>query len=122
MERKERNLSKIDDDIKSAGQSFIGLYMSDMLGRIPELDDKVKKVKLIEEYHSRQYGFFDKDIGGTRTRVNAVVRIIRADKVLYALGKVDGSDPRVVPEAVAKAKETIGKIKNGKLILQILNK
>ncbi len=117
MEKEHRSIDKINDDIKSAGQSFLGLYMSDLLARIKELDDRVLKNKLIEEYHSNQYGYFDKDIGGTRTRVNAAIRIIKAEKVLYALERINGSNPLVLPEAVTKAKETIMKAKTGELEL-----
>jgi hypothetical protein len=56
---------------------FLGLHMADLLTRIKELDDKVSKSKLIEEYHSNQQGYYDKDTGGTRTRVNAAIRIIK---------------------------------------------
>lgn len=117
MEKEHRSIDKINDDIKSAGQSFLGLHMADLLSRIKELDDKVLKSKLIEGYHYHQHCYYDKDIGGTRTRVNAAVRIIKAEKVLYALEQINGFDPRVLPEAVAKAKETIMKINTGELKL-----
>ena len=121
MEKELRSIDKINDDIKSAGQSFLGLNMADLLTRIKELDDKILKSKLIDEYHSNQHGYYDKDTGGTRTRVNSAIRIIKSEKVLYALEQIDGSDPRVLPEAVAKAKETVAKIKTGELKLPNLN-
>jgi len=121
MEKEHRSIDKINDDIKSAGQTFLGLYMADLLTRILELDDKVLKSKLIDEYHSNQHGYYDKDTGGTRTRVNSAIRIIKSEKVLYALEQIDGSDPRVLPEAVTKAKETLAKIKAGELRLPNLN-
>lgn len=121
MKKESRSISKINDDIKSAGQSFLGLHMADLLTRIKELDDKVRKNKLIEGYHSHQHGYFDKDKGGTRTRVNAAVRIIKAEKVLYALEQIDGSNPLVLPESVAKAEETIMKIRAGELKLPLLD-
>lgn len=112
-----RSINKVNDDIKSAGQSFLGLHMGDMLSRVTELDDKVSKNNLIEEYYSHQHGYYDKDTGGTRTRVNAAIRIIKAEKVIYALEKIDGLDSRVLAEAVRKAKETIIKIHSGELKL-----
>jgi hypothetical protein len=121
VEKEARSINKINDDIKSAGQSFLGLHMADLLTRIKELDDKVSKSKLIEEYHSNQQGYYDKDTGGTRTRVNAAIRIIKAEKVMYALEQIDGSDPRVLPEAANKAKETIMKIHTGELKLPNLD-
>lgn len=120
MKKEHRSIDKIDDDIKSAGQSFLGLNMADLLTRIKELDDRTLKNKLIDEYHLRQLGFYDKDLGGTRTRVNAAVRIIKSENVLYALEKIDGSDPRVLPESVSKAKETIIEIQSGRLKLPSL--
>lgn len=115
MKKEERSIAKIEDDVKSAGQSFIGLRMEDLLLRLPELEDKLTKNKLIEEYYENQVGTRDKAIGGTRTRVNSAIRIIKADRVLYALSLIDGSDSRVLPEAVMKAKDTIGKIKSGEI-------
>lgn len=117
MEKVSRNIDKINDDIKSAGQSFLGLYLEDIIRRFSELQDSALKNKIIDEYYTKQYGFSDKHEGGTRTRVNAAIRIIRADKVVYALNLIDGSDPRVVPEAVDNAKETLRKIQTGELIL-----
>jgi len=117
MNFEPRNLEKIDDDIKSAGQSFIGGYIEDMLNRIPELDDRHSKNKVIEEYFENQQGFYDKDIGGTRTRVNAVIRIIKANQVKYALEKIDERDTRVVSEAVKKAQSLLERIENGQFLL-----
>lgn len=121
MDRISRSISKIDDDVRSAGQTFLGLNMESLLTKIKDLDDKVLKSKLIEGFHSSQYGYYDKDMGGTRTRINSAVRIIKADKVLYVLEKIDGSNPLVLPEAVMKAKETVMKIREGKLRLPKLD-
>ena len=44
-----------------------------------------------------------------------------ADKVILALERIDGTDPRVLPEAVEKAKDTITKIKSGKIQLPTLS-
>ena len=45
MEFKERSDKKILDDIKSAGQTFLGLRMEDLLLRINELDDTIAKIE-----------------------------------------------------------------------------
>lgn len=121
MKRVVRTDNKIADDIKSAGQSFLGLRMADMLGRISELEDNETKKKIITEYYENQVGTYDKNFDGTRTRVNSIIRIIKADKVVYALEKVDGLDSRVLPEAVEKAKDTIKKIQSGEIKLPTLN-
>ena len=117
MEMVLRSMDKINDDIKSAGQSFLGLHLEDIIRRFSELEDRTLKNKMIDEYYKKQHGFFDKHEGGTRTRVNAAIRIIKSGEVVYALKIIDGSDPRVVPEAVDSAKETLRKIQVGELIL-----
>ena len=48
MKFKARTDEKIYDDVKSAGQSFLGLRMENLLVRVNELDDKETKKKLIE--------------------------------------------------------------------------
>ena len=117
MIKEERLISKIEDDVRSAGQTFLGLNMEDLLKRISELEDRFEKNKLIEEYYKNQKGTYDREIGGVRTRVNSAIRIIKADKVIYALSLIDGSNSKVLPEAVEKAKETIRKIQNNEIIL-----
>lgn len=121
MKKEERSIQKIKDDVKSAGQTFLGMRMADLLCRISELDDKELKKELIQEYYEAQIGTYDKNVDGTRIRVNAAVRIIRGDKVIYALSLIDGSDPRVRPEAVEKAEDTIRKIESGEILLPELN-
>lgn len=37
MKKEERTIQKIEDDVKSAGQTFLGMRMGDLLCRIPEL-------------------------------------------------------------------------------------
>lgn len=115
MERQERSINKTEDDVRSAGQTFLGLRMDDLLMRVAELDDKEAKNKLIEEYYENQYGTHDKEMSGVRTRVNSAIRIIKAEKVVYALKLIDGSDSRVLPEAVEKARKTIRKIECGEI-------
>lgn len=117
VNRELRSINKINDDIKSADQTFLGLYMADLLTRINELDDKVLKEKLIQEYFENQKYFSDKDLGGTRTRINAAIRIIKAEKVIYALEQINGQNPRALAEAVEKSKDTLIKINNGELSL-----
>lgn len=121
MEFKERSDKKILDDIKSAGQTFLGLRMEDLLLRINELDDTNSKKQLIQEYYEHQIGTHDDKFDGTRTRVNSAIRIIAADKVLFALNVITNSNFRVPPDAVLKASETIAKIERGEIKLPILS-
>lgn len=121
MEFKERSDKKILDDIKSAGQTFLGLRMEDLLLRINELDDTDSKKQLIQEYYEHQIGTHDDKFNGTRTRGNSAIRIIAADKVLFALNVITNSNFRVPPDAVLKASETIAKIERGEIKLPILS-
>lgn len=120
MKKENRSVENIKNDIRSAGQSFLGIRMRDLLNRIDELDDKDSKTKLIEEYFNNQVGTYDKNIGGTRTRVNSAIRIIKAEKVEYVLSMINGSDERVIPEAVQMAKQTLADIYTGKIKLPVL--
>ncbi len=121
MNREPRDISKINADIRSAGKTFLGLRMEDLLLRVDELDDKDLKKQLIKEYFHNQIETFDSRIGGTTTRVNSAIRIIKADMILDALKKICDSNSRVSLEAVSKAKETIRKIESGELLLPVLN-
>ena len=121
MEFKERSDKKILDDIKSAGQTFLGLRMDDLLLRINELDDTDSKKQLIQEYYEHQIGTHDDKFNGTRTRVNSAIRIIASDKVLFALKAINGSNSKVMSSAVLKAHETIAKIEYGEIKLPILS-
>lgn len=113
MKEEISSIAKIEDDVRSEGKAFLGLRLSDMLLRIAELKHSKSKRELIQEYFMHQVGTHDTDIGGTRTRVNSAIRIIKAKKVLYVLELIVESDYRVLPEAV-ETKNTITKIKNGK--------
>lgn len=117
----KRDPIKILDDIKSAGQTFLGLRMEDLLLRINELDDTDSKKQLIQEYYEHQIGTHDDKFNGTRTRVNSAIRIIAADKVLFALNVITNSNFRVPPDAVLKASETIAKIERGEIKLPVLS-
>ena len=70
---------------RSAGLWFVALYMEEFLLRVDELDDDLLKNKLIEEIYDNGENTFDKEISGTRTRVNALYRIIKAGRVIEAL-------------------------------------
>lgn len=120
MERENRTEKQIINDIRAAGKSFLGMRMGDLLNRINELEKPELKKKLIEEYYENQAGTFDSKIGGTTTRVNSAIRIIKADRVVEVLEQIDESDKRVKEEAVIEAKKTLDNIRNGKLKLPVL--
>lgn len=122
MKFEQKSEHRIDADIRSAGQGFLGYRFEDLLSCVNELDDRGVKKKLIEEYYENQQGCYDKDIGGTRTRVNAAVRIIKADKVEYTLAKIDGSNRQVKEEAITRAKSLLSRIRNKQFTLPELEK
>lgn len=53
--------------------------------------------------------------------MNSAIRIIAANKVLFALNVITNSNFRVPPDAVLKASETIAKIERGEIKLPILS-
>lgn len=100
---------------RSAGLWFVGMYMEAFLLRIDELVDDNSKAKLIEEIYDNGENTFDKDLSGTRTRVNSLYRIIKAGREIEALKKVIQSD-RVAkenPQAIIDAKDLLIRIKSG---------
>jgi hypothetical protein len=117
MRYQKRSIKKIDDDIKSASQSFCGYYIEDMLNRLNSFEDKVSKGKIIDEYFDEQKVFSDKESSGTRVRVNSVIRIIKANKTRYALEKIVRSAPGVDLKSIERAKTLLTKIETGMYIV-----
>ena len=112
----ERNIEKINRDIKSAGQSFLAFHLEDLISKIHKLNYRDEKNALISLYHANQIGFFDKNIEGTRTRVNAAIRIIKANKVIYALEVISNSKI-TSKEAIRNALKLLNKLNKGGLKL-----
>ena len=112
----ERNIEKINRDIKSAGQSFLAFHLEDLISKIHKLNYRDEKNALISLYHANQIGFFDKNIEGTRTRVNAAIRIIKANKVIYALEVISNSKT-TSKEAIRNALKLLNKLNKGGLKL-----
>lgn len=121
MDYKAREDNKILDDIKSSGKNYLAIHMEDILSHIDILDDRLLKAKLVESHYKSQRYFSDKNIGNTRTRVNSLIRIIQADKVIYALEQVKSSNSMVKEEAIEAANETIRKINSGEIKLPRLD-
>lgn len=102
---------------RSAGLWFVALYMEAFLLRIDELKDNVLKTNLIEEIYNNGENAFDKEINGTRTRVNSLLRIIESGRVIEALEVAVGSISliRNFPSAVDTAMNLIESIKKGEI-------
>lgn len=108
--------------IRSAGQTFLGLQMEEIILRFSELRDTTKKNYLIRNIYENQHGFYDKNISGTRIRVEAAIRIIAAGSAEYALKLIaDNDNPRVLAKAKLMASVTLLRIQTGKVQLPNLS-
>ncbi|MCM3800350.1 hypothetical protein M4A92_17485 [Caldibacillus thermoamylovorans] len=100
-------------NIESAGGWFVGEYAALILNKFNELEsDKDFKNEFVREiFHNHGR---DRDFGGTRTRVNAVIRIIKSNKIIEALEYVIHSDRinNEEPKAVEMAKIALREIKS----------
>lgn len=99
--------------INSAGGWFVGEYAAVMMDKYYELenDKNFKKDFIHNVFHSQGR---DKDYGGTRTRVNALLRIIKSKKIIEALEYIIGSDriQKDDPKAVEMAKKALKEIES----------
>lgn len=104
--------TKMLKDLKSAGGWFAGEYSNLIFERYDQLrSDKGYKLDLVKQIFRESER--DSDLGGTRTRVNALIRIIERHELIKALEYVMGSDNinRSDPDAVQTAKQTLQKLK-----------
>ncbi|WP_433745143.1 hypothetical protein [Falsibacillus pallidus] len=98
-------------NIASAGVWFVGEYTGLILEQFNRLEsDKNYKNNFIETIFHQQGR--DKDLGGTRTRVNAVMRIIKSNQAKEALEYVVHSSRLEIgePKAVQKAQDALTNI------------
>lgn len=106
MKKLTRTQKQFKSDLKAAGLTFIGTYMADILRRKSVLDDTSVKAELAEEYYEHQITTSDTKVESTQSKLNAVLRIIKSEKVLEALDAVIISKKTIVdPRAKAKAKK-----------------
>jgi hypothetical protein len=98
-------------NVESAGGWFVGEYAALLLSNFNELEnDKDFKHEFIGKiFHSHGR---DSNFGGTRTRVNAVLRIIKTNKIVEALEYIIDSDriSKDEPKAIMMAKEALKEI------------
>ncbi|WML52378.1 hypothetical protein RCG17_23845 [Neobacillus sp. PS3-12] len=112
--KKQITQKQFINSYRSAGLWFVALFMESFLLRIDELCDPNKKTKLIEELYNNGQAF-DKDEGGTRTRVNCLFRIIESGRIVEALETAAVSERlrRDFPDAANKAENLLKRIKSG---------
>lgn len=97
---------KTERYLQSAGMSFFVNRVEEILLNIEKLKIKEEKIKLIEKYFSNQEGYSDKDIKGTRVRVNSVIKIIKENNIEYVLNKIIESK-KVPLSTVTKARKIL---------------
>lgn len=99
-------------NIESAGGWFVGEYAAIIVDKYVQLEnDKDFKNEFVTDVFIKQGR--DKDYGGTRTRVNAVIRIVKSNKITDALDYIIASKRLIKeePKAVQVAKKTLRDIK-----------
>ena len=116
--KKIKNNFELKDVCRKATSYFVGSFMLEMILRREEWENPDTKTAFIESFHQEYFAWDDKcGIAGTRNRVNCVIRIIESKMVEDALQYViDSNDRKMdIPEAKENAKETLARIKSGKL-------
>lgn len=97
---------KTERYLQSAGMSFFVNRAEEILLNIEKLKIKEEKIKPIEKYFANQEGYSDKDIKGTRVRVNSVIKIIKENNIKYVLNKIIESK-KVALSTVTKARKIL---------------
>ena len=101
-----KQLEKAERYLRSAGMSFFVYRIEEILLNINKLTAREEKSKLIKKYFENQEGYFDKNIGGTRTRVYSVIKIIEENNVEYVLNKIIKSK-KASSDIITKAKKIL---------------
>ncbi len=114
MSKEIKNRFQLVDVCRSAGLWYVGSFMEEFLRHREKWEDEETKNEFIE-YMFNEYGGADKDINGTRTRVNCVIRIIESGCVEEALNLVlEANDNKLgCQQSKINAKSTLEKIKDG---------
>jgi len=100
------SLEKTERYLQSAGMSFFVERVEEILLNINNLKTKEEKSKLIRKCFENQERYFDKNISGTRVRVNSVIKIIEENSVEYVLNKIIKSK-KANSDIVIKAKKIL---------------
>lgn len=99
------------NDIKSAGGWFVGEYATLINEEFDILErDKVYRNEFVKKVYNGSGR--DKDLNGTRTRVNAVRRIIRRRELIKALEYIIESEriSKDDPKSIVNARQALKKI------------
>ncbi|XKH50496.1 hypothetical protein LG275_12980 [Chryseomicrobium palamuruense] len=102
-------------NIESAGVWFVAEYSGEIYSQFERISNSREyKKEFIKEVYFKQGR--DKDYGGTATRINAVMRIIKNGDLMEALEYVVSSErmQKENPKAIAKATDTLRQFKVNK--------
>lgn len=91
MSKRISNYFELKDVCRSAGLWYVGSFMIEFIRRREQWENEDTKADFIE-YMYKEYDT-DSDLSGTRTRVNAIIRIIESGYVKEALEMVINADP-----------------------------
>ena len=110
------NHFELKDVCRSAGLWYVGSFMGEFIKRKAEWKDETKKAAFIQSMFE-EYEGIDKNISGTTTRVNAMIRIIESDKVVDAMHLVLEAEDRKLGchESKVNAQAVLDLIAKGKL-------
>ena len=101
---------------RNAGLWYVGSFMGEFIKRKAEWKDETKKPAFIQSMFE-EYEGSDKNISGTTTRVNAMIRIIESDKVVDAMNLVlEANDKKLgCNQSKINAQAVLDLIAEGKL-------
>ena len=118
MSKKIENYFELKDVCHSANLWYVGSFMHEFLRKREDWENPDTKNQFVE-YMFKNYGGGDNDISGTRTRVNAIIRIIESDYVIDALNMVlQANDNKLgCDESKVNAQWTLDAIASGELKL-----
>ena len=110
------NHFELKDVCRNAVLWYVGSFMGEFIKRRAEWQDETKKAAFIQSMFE-EYEGIDKDISGTTTRVNAMIRIIESDKVVDAMHLVlDANDKKLgCHQSKINAQAVLDLIAEGKL-------
>lgn len=109
-------IKKLVNVCDSAALWYVGSYMLEFLMQRERWENPDTKNDFIR-YMFEEYGAGDGDISGTRTRVNAMIRIIESRRVEEALEEVlKANDSKLgCPQAKINAQIVLDKLNSGEL-------
>lgn len=116
MSKPINNHFELKDVCRSAGLWYVGSFMLEFLMQRERWENPDTKNDFVR-FMFEEFGVGDSDISGTRTRVNAMIRIIESRKVEDAMQLViDADDIKLgCDESKVNAQIVLDKLNSGEL-------